>query len=826
MRVPVTIAERSMCVRSHSNVYALEKNKVSNVKEDQRNRFLVWSILILIMLIAIVLRIYHLQFYMDNGGYDSMYYLRGAVKFSTEGWFSLNSEPKGSLFTSFLSIFLGAFGSNFFASKMVSLISGSLLPLFVFLLGSELFNRKVGILSALIVSINPLLILYSDLVFREALFSLLWTSCLYFTLVGLKGKKFHSIIGGILFALSSVTIPVGIFAAIGFVSFFFLRIVFRPKKCSIVEYKNLGLFFAGAFLALFPFLVRNYVAFNEPLIEWAEAFGGSLLYVLWIYVGIMGLSVVYVLLSPRTRSRLFVYPINFKSLSSSISKNYKFIRISIITLVGILASVIVLYEFLEGPGVFAKIFVGFLKLLETLITSEALGFLSIFSFLVILYALFSFHEATLGVFALVFCVSGLALGITAHYMVFQGLSFDQVLTFSPIWPMDNAFRYVSSYIPFLTILASYGIYQITEKISSTIARKRNHLNHLLKLAITSFFIIAIILQFTLANESVVVRTQRTSNDLEMNYSPVLQWLYAEGSPIVYSFNSMWQDYYGVDKVVVLDRNEGLMDIAERASREKIEYIIVDIFGEYADPYISLFLGGLTDDTSFYRLQSFELIKSYKIWPMVQIFKISQIEVSQTALVIQHDNSGEDWVNFLSKKYFVFVVDDEEDLTSHFSGDYKLIVLSDLRRTLTNDELNSLREKVADGIKLVVNGLSPAYLQLGTNAYWIGATDFVEAPKDSKWSVEFTDYATRISQEIELDRDYALYSSSSYSSPTGLIGLEEDVVVYATRVEDKSAVIYTKPHINGIVIFSGVRPFYGVTTSDYTTYLNFIEKLIN
>lgn len=655
----------------------------------------------------------------------------------------------------------------------------------------------------------------------------MWTGWIYFTIVGLKGKKFHSIIGGILFAFSSVTIPVGIFAAIGFVSFLFLNKVFRPKKVPIFEYKNLDLHFASAFLALLPFLVRNYLAYNDPFIEWRE-FAGFFPPIMWIYIGLMGLSIPYMLLSPHARARLFIYPLRLYSFSNSIRKNFKFTKILLIGLVCIFSSAIVIYEILQGPGVFAKIFIGFVKLLETLNSFEALGFLSIFSFLVMLYAIYSFHEAMLGVFALFFCVSGLALGITAHYMVYVNLSFEQVLSYSPTWPMDNRFRYVTSYIPFLTILASYGIYQIIDKISSTIVSKKNklQLNNLLKVVITFFLILLIIFQFNFANESVVARTQRTSGDLETNYSPVLQWLYDQGSPTIYSFNSMWPDRYGTDKVVVLNRNEGLVDIVKRASSEKIEYLVVDIFGEYTDAQISLFLGGLTDDISFYRLQSFELVKSYKSWPMVQIFKISQIVHTQTALVVQHQDWGDEWVNFLSKKYFVDAVDDEEDLASHFSEDYDLIVLADLKRTLTNDELNSLKEEVASGIKLIVNGLSPFYMQLETNGYWIGATNFVEAPKDAKWAIEFTDNATKITSEIGLDRNYVLYTNSSYSSPSGLIGIEEDVVVYATRVEDKAAVIYAKPHFDGVVIFSGVRHSYSVTTNDYTAYINFIEKLLS
>jgi len=806
---------------SPANMGVEVKKKVLGTKENRRSVFFDWSVLLSIVVIGLALRIYHLQFYLDNGGLDAMYYIRGAVEFSNLGWFARSSQPKGPLFTSLLSISLETFGSNFLASKLVSLLAGSLLPVFVFLLGLEFFNKKVGFLSALIVSINPLLILYSDLVFREALYSLLWTSCLYFTIVGFRGKTLYAIIGGVLFALSSVTIPVGIFAAIGFVCFLFFQKVFGTKKASMVEYKNLDVYFASAFLTLIPFLARNYLAYKEPFIEWTEL-AGSL--PMWIYIGLMGLSIPYILLS-----RVFGYSLYRHFFSAFFHKNSKVVKISVISLTGILATFIVTYEILKGPGIFAYIALGFARLLETLLFHESLGFLSILSFLVILSVIKLSHEATLGVFALIFSTPGLALGLIGNWTYYQDLRFDQVLTYSPTWPLDNRFRYVTPYIPLIAIFASYGIFLIVDKFIPKILSRRNKklaMNRLLKASIVSFLILLIILQFYYANESVVARTQRTSSDLEKRYSSVLQWLSGQGFPVVYSFGSLLRDQYGSDKVVVLSSSdESLKDIVKRASQEKIEYIIVDIFGEYSEAQLSLFLGGRTEDMSYYRLQSFQLVKSYKSWPMVQIYKISQVNLTQTALVVQHENWGQTWVNFLSKKYLVDSVDDKEDLSQYFSSDYKLIVLTEVKRALTNVELDILRQKVESGVILIVNGISPAYMDLKSNGYWVGATNFVEAPKDAKWNIKFTESAMNITTEIDIDKNHALYTSSFYSSPTGLTQIGTDVVVYATRVEDGAAAIYAKPYVDGVVVFSGVRPSYAVTANDYTTYIIFIQSLL-
>jgi hypothetical protein len=417
------------------------------------------------------------------------------------------------------------------------------------------------------------------------------------------------------------------------------------------------------------------------------------------------------------------------------------------------ATLVFLYEVSSGPSVAAKVTMGAVKLFEALAFPESMGFLLIFFIFTLIYVGRSSTDVVLIFSAFLFSAVGLAWGLMTHYEYWFGFSFEEILGYLPYSPLDNAFRYVSSYIPLFTIFASYGIFLLTEKSVQKIVKwgdkEKAQRTRMLKAAIVLILILSIAFQFSYANSLSIVRAQRSSSALEERYSWAIEWLSNQGSPTIYSFNPMLKKLYGQNKVVLLS-DESLMEIALRASFEKIEFIVSDVFGAYSEAQLALFFGGFYEDPSRVGLDRFQMAYSQEIWPMVQIFKISVVESNQTALVVQHENWGQTWVSFLSESYLVHVVDDEEDLTSHFSEEYKLIVLTEIKRPLTHIELNILQQKVASGVVLIVNGLSPAYMNLGYNGYWIGATNFVEAPEDAKWKTRFTEDALSVSSEIEID----------------------------------------------------------------------------
>jgi hypothetical protein len=808
-------------------------NSVSSASHSSENKLhYVYIILSLIIILGLGLRLWHLQYNLDNGTLDSMYYIDTAAKYSNGYWLTQTATYKGQFLTLLMSFSISLFNPTFIVTKFVPLFFGSLLPLVTYLLASRLFNRKIGLLSALVVAINPILIFYSGLIFREILYSFTWITFVYFALIGFKGKKKYSIIAGIFFAFSSMTLELGIFAGIGIIFFLIFDSVLRINSNINSGYKNLDVFFFSAFLSLVPFVLKNYLTYSTPFIAWEQHLSGlfqslplSSSTFMWLYFGLMGLSLPYTIWLKITRSRS---PKFFKnSFASSLLRKINNHKKTIIILLFVVATLISFQQFFQGEGFIWRIIIGIIKLLQVLILPQTLGFLLIFAVIGMIFASRSSNEVVLLLFIFVFCAIGLTWGITGHYMFWEGLdTTDQLLSYYPRSYLDNAFRYVTSYIPLFSIFSCFGVVLISNTIENRLGmwHKKKKNKSLIKTLIVFIFTFLVLIQFVYANNVLYDKAQREANDLRSSYNPAIEWLSSQGSPLIYCFNPTFREYYGQNKTFLLT-DESINEIAKRASEENTEYLVTDKFGPYSDAQLAFWFGGMNEDPSRVGLSRFELVKSYRAWPTTQIYRIHSVDIDQTALVVQHENWGQEWASFLSQYYLVQTIKDEIDLSSHFTEDYDLIVVTDIQRILTDNELDALRQKVASGVILIVNGLSPAFMKLKTYGYWIGGAEFVEAPKEAKLDIRFNENAQIVSSDIDIDNNYAFYSNANYSSPTGLTELDHEVIVYATRIEDEAAAIYAKPYLQGTIIFSGIRPYYVTSAKDYVSYNKFIETLI-
>ncbi|MFX0204873.1 MAG: glycosyltransferase family 39 protein, partial [Candidatus Hodarchaeota archaeon] len=412
-------------------------------------------ILSLIVLLGFALRFYHLQFYLSSSSTDSVGYSYSALRYSRGDWLSQRTTPKGFLLVLFMSSFYKIFGPTLLSGQLVSLLFGGLLPIITFFLGSELFDKKTGLLGAFIVSLNPLLILYSCLVFREMLFSFTWLCCIYFALRGFKGNTFYAILGGIFFALSSMTIEIGIFGGIGFVLYFIIQKALKNKG-RMGECRNIDLFLCSAFLTLAPLFVRDYFSWGDPLFSWME----QELYAtpIQVYIYLIGLSVPYVIL----------FRVFFRNQRlPSIDRYSNIIKVSSIGLFGIAIVLVVGYFSGLFSGVLAFLaaqsFTGFVKFGEYLVTPESLGFLIIFSLIGIVHGLKSRDLRSVTIFCLIVFLFSYAIRaavLSENFRYWGDWSLIELLTWSGglervTWPFQVIYRYFIPFIPLFSIFASY-----------------------------------------------------------------------------------------------------------------------------------------------------------------------------------------------------------------------------------------------------------------------------------------------------------------------------------------------------------------------------------
>lgn len=149
-----------------------------------------------------------------------------------------------------LAIFIKAFGDG--AIPFVAPLFGVLLILAAYLLGKEVFNPSVGVLSALFVSVHPMLTVFGLVPLVESLFAFLLVSAFMF----FYRSSFFA--AGILLGLAYLTKYNGMLAILSLV----LYLALCGKKGE--KSRNLAILLFGVLLATSPWLLRNYLMFGDP----------------------------------------------------------------------------------------------------------------------------------------------------------------------------------------------------------------------------------------------------------------------------------------------------------------------------------------------------------------------------------------------------------------------------------------------------------------------------------------------------------------------------------------------------------------------------------
>ncbi|MAG20221.1 hypothetical protein CL618_02195 [archaeon] len=115
-----------------------------------------------------------------------------------------------SVITPFYSILIGflylILKNAELSGRVIAALFGSLLIFPVYLLGKEIYNKKVGLISAFLIAIYPVLIFLSSIVYADSLYYFLVMFGAYFGFIALKKEnKWLFFLTGILFALSYLT---------------------------------------------------------------------------------------------------------------------------------------------------------------------------------------------------------------------------------------------------------------------------------------------------------------------------------------------------------------------------------------------------------------------------------------------------------------------------------------------------------------------------------------------------------------------------------------------------------------------------------------------
>ncbi len=161
------------------------------------------------------------------------------------------------------------YGSNWEAMIIFQLLAGSLNCIFIFLIGEKIFNRTVGLITAVF------LILYGNLTLFEMTlepdsFALFLNSLFVLTVFWAQDKRLLKqspiwFLTGVILGLSIITKPNALLLIPFSLVYFFWVIPGKTEKI-----QSMLLFLMGISLMVLPVTLRNYVKFHDPVLVTAD----------------------------------------------------------------------------------------------------------------------------------------------------------------------------------------------------------------------------------------------------------------------------------------------------------------------------------------------------------------------------------------------------------------------------------------------------------------------------------------------------------------------------------------------------------------------------
>ncbi len=233
--------------------------------------------LLLVLLTGLVLRLLFITLFShwDEGAMmDSSRYRRVALNIIAGRGFAEWRFPSAfspPLYPYFMAAVIRLFGESAIPVKVIQVLFSTLTCYFVYRIGKELFNRRIGLIAALGTALNPEIIVLAGSLYTETLY--IFISCLVFAVLAVAvrhpEKKRIWLYTGILMALAILTrhililFPVYLlmFAAV----FPSLRHLVKPTASAAMI----------CYLLLVPWTVRNYVVFDH-FVPVASGAGGGL----------------------------------------------------------------------------------------------------------------------------------------------------------------------------------------------------------------------------------------------------------------------------------------------------------------------------------------------------------------------------------------------------------------------------------------------------------------------------------------------------------------------------------------------------------------------
>ena len=152
----------------------------------------------------------------------------------------------------FLNIWNNIFGSEVVFSRVSSILFSLITVYFVYLIGKKIKNKKIGILAAFFLAINPLFVFYSQEL-RMYSMATMWLTIGFYFFIKIKNKKYQTkdlVIFNLMMALAFGTFYGSIFLIASFAIYFLIK-----KEWKLFWLTNIGIVIA--IIILSPLLLTQ-----------------------------------------------------------------------------------------------------------------------------------------------------------------------------------------------------------------------------------------------------------------------------------------------------------------------------------------------------------------------------------------------------------------------------------------------------------------------------------------------------------------------------------------------------------------------------------------
>lgn len=203
---------------------------------------------------------------------DALYHHEWAVSLINGGWLGKDAFFRAPLYPHFLALLYQIFGINLVVPRIAQSMIGSLNCVLVAMIGTTLFNKRIGIIAGIIASLYPLFIYFDNelLIPTLLIFLVLLGTYLILKLDAKdisKGAWFYT---GVVWGLAAITRPNVLLFLI--VLPFWIAQKLKKKYTTALLYCGLGVI-----AMIIPVTIRNYMVSKEfVLIAWQ---GGTNFYI-------------------------------------------------------------------------------------------------------------------------------------------------------------------------------------------------------------------------------------------------------------------------------------------------------------------------------------------------------------------------------------------------------------------------------------------------------------------------------------------------------------------------------------------------------------------